>query len=301
MKELLKRVLVAVVGIPLAVFTIFQGGLIFLGLILLISNLALIEFYNLFEKKEIFPHKWTGLIFNNLIITTFYYEKILSMNSNLISLEIGFLGVLIVGKELWSKKHKPLMNTASTMLGIVYLTLSFSMLVGLRNIFFMNYDSLTSHMAEKMFLNDLGISMSNTDLSSAWIVMLTLISIWVCDSAAYFVGRKIGKHKLYPKISPNKSWEGTIAGFLGAILSFVLIAKFVLPDFPIIHSIIIGAISGSIGQLGDLAESQFKRDAGVKDSSNILPGHGGIYDRFDSIIFVAPIIYIYFSIIKMLY
>jgi phosphatidate cytidylyltransferase len=96
-----------------------------------------------------------------------------------------------------------------------------------------------------------------------------------------------------PKVSPKKTWEGAIAGLFGGIGGFLLSAFLLIPHFPVIHAIIIGGIIGIFGQIGDLAESQLKRDAGVKDSSSLIPGHGGVLDRFDSILVVVPIIYIY--------
>jgi phosphatidate cytidylyltransferase len=129
--------------------------------------------------------------------------------------------------------------------------------------------------------------------------MSIFFSVWLSDSAAYFIGKSIGKRKLYPRISPKKTWEGAIACFIAAVISFPLLIKLFLNDFPIIHTIIIGAIIGIFGQIGDLAESQLKRDAGIKDSSNIIPGHGGFLDRFDSILFIGPIIYLYLVLLRM--
>jgi phosphatidate cytidylyltransferase len=106
----------------------------------------------------------------------------------------------------------------------------------------------------------------------------------------------IGRHKLLERVSPKKTWEGAIAGFVFSIISFVGCSFLLIKGLPLIHAIIAGAIVGTIGQIGDLVESLLKRDAAVKDSSNLLPGHGGALDRFDSIIFVMPVIFIYLII-----
>jgi phosphatidate cytidylyltransferase len=107
------------------------------------------------------------------------------------------------------------------------------------------------------------------------------------------VGSAMGKHKLFPRVSPQKSWEGAAAGLVFAILS-ALAAKYLVLEFlPAASAIVIGAIVGTIGQLGDLTESLMKRDAGVKDSSTLIPGHGGAFDRFDSVLLVAPCVYLY--------
>lgn len=120
-----------------------------------------------------------------------------------------------------------------------------------------------------------------------------MVSIWICDSAAFFLGTAFGKHKLFPRVSPNKSWEGAIAGFIFAIITMITAKALLLNELTLIDSLIVGIIVGSIGQLGDLVESLFKRDAGVKDSSALIPGHGGILDRFDSLLLTAPAVYIY--------
>ena len=117
--------------------------------------------------------------------------------------------------------------------------------------------------------------------------------IWICDSAAFHVGSALGKHKLFPRVSPQKSWEGAVAGLIAAILVALAAKYLVLTFLPVTSAIVLGAIVGTIGQLGDLTESLLKRDAGVKDSSTLIPGHGGVFDRFDSLLLVAPCAYLY--------
>ncbi len=123
-------------------------------------------------------------------------------------------------------------------------------------------------------------------LSQGSVLMLLLICIWACDSLAFFVGRSIGKRKLAPTISPNKTWEGAIAGVLAAVAAGMLIG--IAFHIELIHSLLIGAIAGILGQLGDLFQSAWKRSLGLKDSGALLPGHGGVLDRFDSLLYCAP-------------
>jgi phosphatidate cytidylyltransferase len=125
------------------------------------------------------------------------------------------------------------------------------------------------------------------------LIIAIFASIWVCDSAAYFIGSAVGKHKLFPRVSPNKSWEGAIAGFIFAVITLIAAHTLLLDEISMVDAVIIGIIVGVFGQFGDLIESLVKRDAGVKDSSSIIPGHGGIFDRFDSILFSAPCIFLY--------
>ncbi|MFT8324541.1 phosphatidate cytidylyltransferase [Oenococcus sicerae] len=119
-----------------------------------------------------------------------------------------------------------------------------------------------------------------------------LIIVWLTDSFAYIIGRKFGKHKLIPKISPNKTWEGSIGGSLVASIVGIIFALYsnFAPNFDLVEIILVTIFLSIIGQFGDLVESALKRFYGVKDSGNILPGHGGILDRFDSMLLVMPMI-----------
>lgn len=119
-------------------------------------------------------------------------------------------------------------------------------------------------------------------------VLMALVPLWVGDSAAYFIGKAFGKHKFAPSISPNKTWEGAIANLLGCLLGAWLIGEWL--KVPLGVSLACGAVSGILGQAGDLFESFLKRRAGVKDSGNLLPGHGGMLDRLDSLIATAPFV-----------
>lgn len=119
-------------------------------------------------------------------------------------------------------------------------------------------------------------------------VLMAMIPLWVGDSAAYFVGKAFGKHKLAPNISPNKTWEGAIANLLGCLLGAWMVGEWL--KIPLGVSLLCGTVSGILGQAGDLFESSLKRRAGVKDSGNLLPGHGGLLDRLDSLIATAPFV-----------
>ena len=134
-----------------------------------------------------------------------------------------------------------------------------------------------------------------------WIVLFLIALIWVYDIFAWMIGRKIGRHKMAPTISPNKSWEGTVAGTLGTLLAAVLfrqLIQWILGDskfgwFSIWVALVIGVIVAILGPLGDLAESLVKRDYGVKDMGKLLPGHGGVMDRFDSSFFTVPAVFFF--------
>ena len=127
---------------------------------------------------------------------------------------------------------------------------------------------------------------------------ITLCMAFFSDTMAYFFGRAFGRHKLYPAVSPSKTWEGSFGGILGAILATVGVGSlWILPELPIAHAIGLGVVASICGQTGDLVESMLKRTFGVKDSGNLLPGHGGMLDRIDGLVFVAPVAYYYVSLI----
>lgn len=123
------------------------------------------------------------------------------------------------------------------------------------------------------------------------LLLFVLVITWVGDTAAYFVGRAIGKHKLAPILSPKKSWEGTVASLIGALIVGAVFAKYT--NVPIQHLLAMAACGNIAGQAGDLLESAFKRSAGVKDSGSLLPGHGGVLDRIDALILAIPVVWYY--------
>src|SRR5712664_4762279 len=123
------------------------------------------------------------------------------------------------------------------------------------------------------------------------LLLFVLVITWVGDSAAYFVGRSFGKYKLAPHLSPNKTWEGTVASFIGSLIVALVFARFMTVPLP--HLLGMAAVGNVAGQMGDLLESAYKRSAGMKDSGSILPGHGGVLDRIDALILAIPVVWYY--------
>ncbi len=119
-------------------------------------------------------------------------------------------------------------------------------------------------------------------------LLFYLLVIWVGDSGAYYVGKTWGRHRMSPRISPNKTWEGLAGAVVATFLAAAALRTWFLPELPWIHTLVVAAILAATGPIGDLVESQFKRDTGVKDSSGLLPGHGGLLDRTDSLVYSAP-------------
>lgn len=266
-KKLGLRVLVAIFGIPIIVFLVFTGGLPFVGLVLLVNLLAQYEFYKLTELKQMLPFKILGLMGTVLITISFYkfgLEKLW-----LIIIVLFYITLII---ELFRNKGSATLNISGTTWGFFYPTVFFSFHILIREL----PKSLNLEYAA----------------GGRWILLM-LVTIWICDTAAYFLGSAIGKHKLYSRVSPNKTVEGAIAGFISAIITAYIFHITLIKLLSLFDCLVIGVIVGIMSQVGDLVESIFKRDAGVKDTSGILPGHGGFLDRFDAPLFVAPLVYLY--------
>ena len=128
------------------------------------------------------------------------------------------------------------------------------------------------------------------ELDAHWLMIALLVS-WAGDTAALYVGRAFGRHKLAPRVSPSKTWEGTIGSVIGGVVAAGIYAHYLIPDEPLLKVLAVAAAGNIAGQLGDLCESAFKRGAGMKDSGTTLPGHGGWLDRIDSSLFSIPVVY----------
>jgi len=311
-KGLSTRVLVAVVAIPLIVWLALEGGYPFFTLVAAISSFSLYEFYSLVKKKGVFPLVWLGLAAGILVNAAFVYErlqvevfqffsshgyqlKMFSQLQFLLVIQIVFL-LLVLIVELFRTKGSALLDVSSTVGGVLVISLCLGLLVGLRELFSYGFP-MHKFMASSFFASDAELEIVNR--WGGFTVVAVLVSIWMCDTAAYFAGVRFGKRKLFPRVSPGKTWEGAAAGFLAAVLTMVAAQQLVLGYLAVADGLILGSIVGVFGQIGDLVESRFKRDAGVKDSSALIPEHGGMYDRFDSLVFVTPFVYLYIDFIVL--
>jgi len=272
MKELGKRIVTAAIGIPLAIFLFLQGGILFSLGILIIIAFGLHEFYSMAENKGHHPMKRASIVIS-LIVGIIFYLTV----SNVLEFELIYtilaptlVGTYLITYGLYKKGISAITDISISIGGIMYITFPLLCLIAIRE-----FNNLTT-----------------TEIDFGYFVLTLFITIWLCDSAAYFIGRVIGKHKLFPRHSPKKSWEGAIAGFLFGAAGFVGLTAWLNPSFGLLNSILVGVVITIFCQLGDLIESHFKRDAEVKDSSNFFPGHGGFLDRFDGVIYISPIVLI---------
>jgi len=263
------RIVVSFLAIPVLLLLSWYGRLPFFSLILVIALLAFKEFAVMLHHKNIFINKFIGYISIAFIFVNTYWK--------LIDFEIFLLISMIVlmVAELFRNKSSAINNIAGTLLGIIFLGIFSAQIINIREFY-----------SDNILMYPQG----------GFLIISVLVSIWMCDSAAYFLGTAFGKHKLFQRVSPKKSWEGALAGFVFSILSMMSAKVFLLDFFEWQDIIVIGLIIGIVGQIGDLIESLLKRDAGVKDSSALIPGHGGIFDRFDSLIFSSPLIYLYLKL-----
>jgi phosphatidate cytidylyltransferase len=265
------RVLVSIIAIPVILAASYFGGYYFLFFVLVISLISFYEFALLVRNKNMHVNMLMGL----LCVFFFVVNSYLKLLDNYTSLLIVIAALCAM--ELFRNKSSALLNLGAAFLGILYIGLFSSTLVLIREFYILPGENY---------------------LNGGLLIISIFVSIWICDSAAYYIGSAFGKHKLFPRVSPKKSWEGTIAGFVFTLLAMIA-SKLLVLDFLSWNSAIgIGIIVGVFGQIGDLIESLFKRESGVKDSSALIPGHGGIFDRFDSLIFSAPLIFILLKLME---
>lgn len=266
------RVIVSLIAIPLIVAVCYFGQLLFLLFGLAIGLTAFYEFSAMLKNKSVYVNNTAGYLASAALILNSYFEYF-----PFEYLLMGIAVIILLGGLRWKDGTSPVFDIGGTLTGVFYIGLFISALIGIRE--FYNY-------SPEMYVN------------GGYLIIAVMVSIWVCDSAAFFLGIAFGKHKLYPKVSPKKSWEGAIAGFVFSFLAMIA-AKFLVLDFLSWETAAaIGLTVGIFGQAGDFVESLFKRDTGVKDSSALIPGHGGILDRFDSLIFSSPIIYLILLILE---
>jgi len=250
--------------------SVFLGGYTFTGFYLLLSVFALAEFYKLIKTSGIRPHRNVGLVVSALIFMMTAGYHFLQFDSKFLLLLTPLIFSVFLC-ELYKKDKIPFGNISYTFVGFVYVTVPFCF-----------YYSLG-------FLNDWNVY--NFHLPLAFMLML-----WASDTGAYLFGRKLGAHKLFERHSPKKTWEGFFGGVLTSVLVSLVVAYFFKEITPLVWGGM-AVLIVSFGTLGDLVESMLKRSLDAKDSGTLLPGHGGLLDRFDGLLIAAPVVYAYLYLI----
>jgi len=275
-----KRVITALLGIPLLIAIVWFGEPWFTILVTVWGVLAVLEFYRLVTASKVSPLIYFGIIWTILFI--------LSRNSDLLSILKPHFDLSLLA---------PLLLTSAVVLSLIWLLLRpqkesafMSWVWTIAGILYVGW--LLSHLVALRGLDDVRTVL---DEGQNW-VFFALFTTFASDTAAFFAGRALGKHHLAPSISPSKTWEGVIAGVFGAIivsLLFTLRTPLQAPFDYWWQAIPLGLLVSVFGQLGDLVESLLKRNMGVKESGRLIPGHGGILDRMDSVIFAGIVVYYY--------
>lgn len=232
------------------------------------------------------PEALWGIIFVAALISLHEFFTIASKDRG-----ERMLGIVLGGAVAWAAYYWPggiaLILTAALLVSAIFFLARFGELA-----------TVTQRMGTLFFgvvyagLMITYVALAKRDLGSAWVYLIFMIA-WFGDTAAYFAGRFMGKRKLYPAISPGKTWAGAVGGLAGSFLAAVIANSWLLPELGWVSGALLTIIGGALGQCGDLVESMLKRSAGVKDSGKLLPGHGGLLDRIDAVLFIAPWVYFY--------
>ena len=293
MNETLKRAISGAIYILLLLASILYSTESFFALFGIFLIITLYEFCNLIQINKVIPIVFGASLYTSVTLVS-NYNKITTKTIN----------------EFFQSNINISINTIQ--LDIILLVIA--LVVSIKCILFLFYDNIQTISTSSKYLYLLGyiilpfifitkISFGAIDYNPKIIIGLFIL-IWTNDTFAYIVGKSIGKHKLFEKISPKKTIEGFIGGITFAIVAGCLISRYYIKaslqfsDKSILIWTIIAVIVGVMGTIGDLIESKFKRIAGVKDSGKIMPGHGGILDRLDSVIFVAPFIFLFYKILS---
>ncbi len=270
MKNLLIRSLTGVVLVGLILAALFGGQFSFAILFLLILLGAMYEFFAISASAGFKPFRTISYLAGAVLFVISFLA-----NAGIVSSSWYFLVFVLLLLnfifELFANKKDPIQNIAMGTAAFIYAAVPIS----LSN--FLVFPKVESQYSPKLFL-------------------ALLVLIWVYDSFAYLFGVSLGKHRLYERISPKKSWEGAIGGTLAALGVSFAIAQYI-PQIAWFHWLIIAFLVVAFSTLGDLTESMLKRQFGVKDSGTIFPGHGGILDRFDSLLFAIPVMVCYLEIV----
>ena len=268
----MKRIITALIVLPILIASILVSWLwpLFVGLALFAMVAGLYEFWWLARKREMKPDVVTGFAASAALFIAFYFND-LSLDIVLI-LILFTIAVLCAAMLKGAPFDKMIASVGATLLGVLYVVLLGGHLVALRTTIDPYIRPHAANLLSFFFLVIMG-----------------------SDTGAYYTGRTFGRHKLAPGISPGKTWEGAVGGMLASLLMAVLAHFWFFPELSLKAALPLAVVMNVLGVLGDLTESALKRSAGAKDAASILPGHGGLLDRLDSLLFNAPVIY-YFGL-----
>lgn len=253
-----QRIVVGLIALPVILIPTWLGGVWIAILFLAFAVLGMLEFYRLMEIGGYQPNRVLGTLWAVALVGAAVRPQWLPLSLVLMA---GLIATLV---DSLRKKEKPVNHWFATAVGALYVGVLLGQALALRYV-----------------------------VDGLWWILFGFLITWANDTAAYFVGVTVGKHKLWPRISPKKTWEGTLGGWIGAALvgmGVVMLSPLSASNSPW-FGLAVGAFCGVLALLGDLSVSIIKRQVGVKDSGALFPGHGGVLDRMDSLLFVLPFIY----------
>ena len=272
MNEFFKRIITGTIFVLITLGAIIWSPYSLYILLLAVTSFSLYEFYRIFKIRDYKPLTLPGIVAGNIIVTIVFLERQEFIAHKF--LELLIIPVIGIWFSFYFLKKKNILGSIMvTLSGLVYILLPVSL------IFFITQSKLSDGYDPQILLG-------------------TIFIIWIYDSGAYVFGTLFGKHKMAPRFSPKKSWEGLVGGAIFAFMFSVFIAKY----FQLLNRtdwIILSLIIVIASTTGDLFESIVKREAGVKDSGKIFPGHGGMLDRFDSVFMTIPFVFLYLYIVKI--
>ncbi len=291
MSELTKRVLFSVVAAPLALWIVLAGGAPLAALLAIVSALGAWEFYRIAKGAGSAPIADAGIVLAGLLPLAIHAHYL-----GLFTIPPAFAALVVLallGAAIWLRGvgGRPIASVATTVLGVIYTAGMLGFGYAIRY-----HDTVVGYDV---------VGASHISAGPLWLriapggvlLVFPLVVTWSSDIGAFFVGRAVGGRKLIPSVSPGKTVAGAVGGLVASMIVSWAFARWVL--VPAAHlgftpwgALLFGAVISVAAQTGDLFESLIKREAGMKDSSRIIPGHGGILDRFDSLIFVLPVAYL---------
>lgn len=272
MNNFIKRTITGAFFVIFIIGSVLLNPWVFASLFLLVSVAGMFEYFRVMARLDLYPARMTSLL-----VSVVVYAGVVSVLTGLLSPDYLKAGIVIVPLllivELFRNKGNPFRNVAAAMLGIVWIVFPLALLSG----FF------------------------NPAADRGWIhggaLLGFFLILWIYDSGAYIVGSVAGKRKMLERISPGKSWEGFAGGTAAGLLTAYMISASFL-EFSSLEWMLIAIVIIIFGTLGDLIESMLKRSAGIKDSGSLLPGHGGILDRFDAVLVAAPFVYLIITFLR---
>jgi phosphatidate cytidylyltransferase len=262
------RIISAVVFLPILIVTLWRGSPVYFAALAGVAlALGLIEYYRLADRVGARGGRVQGMLASAVLLLGFYHKQPEWIVAALAALAVVDLTVKLLSNN---DLRGALTAAAATIFGVVYVAVLGGYLIALR------------------MVDDQGRQLS------AKLLSLFFLIVFAGDTGAYYVGRLIGRHKLAPRISPGKTVEGAIGGLVANVAAALGAHYTFFPELKLTHAIPLALVMGALGQVGDLCESMLKRGAQTKDAAQIIPGHGGVLDRLDSILFNAPVLYYYY-------